>query len=456
MPSADALFGADKKVFAHYFYPFPLSINNVASDHDYYNVNYLSPTGENSKWLGAGGFLRQRPLPVPPSTSATWQIDNMKTEIRMAIAAGITGFTIDIMGANQLDAESAMHHLYAAAAAVDSRFKIVVMPDLSALGANATVIEDIIKSIANSPAAYRLPDGRLVVSAFNAGLAPASFWSGVFANLSAAGIEVAFVPTFLGWYGKSAEFAPISYGFSDWGTATPVSATSSQGAPAQAHALGKIFMSPVDPQQYRPKSFIYWEAGNSAAFRNAWTAAIDGDADWIQLVTWGDFSESSQVEPYTDATLAGDIGTGYYNLNAYYAARFLTGVAPTLTDDALFYFYRRESVASAAPTHTKATTAVGPAGTDNIEVVGFLKEPGTLEITIGGETLTKAAPAGVTSFSVPLKPGIPQFGLARDGNEVFSHAGKIEIVNALASGTLDLTYWSGSVSIDGTCHLTAQ
>jgi hypothetical protein len=456
MPAADQLFGSDKKVFAHYFYPFPLSIDNAASAQDYYNRNYLSPAGENNKWITEGGYLRARPLPVMPSAPTTYQIDNMKTEIKMAIAAGITGFTVDVLGATQVNAGSQLQNLLSAAGAVDSRFKIVVMPDISALGTpSAAVVESIITSVATSPAAYRLPDGRLVVSAFNASLETPTFWSGVLTDLSTAGIDVAFVPTFLGWSGNATAYAPFSYGFADWGTATPASSTSMQSAPGQAHALGRIFMMPVDPQQYRPKDFAYWEAGNSAAFRDAWTSSIAGDADWIQLVTWGDFSESSQIQPYTDTTLASDIGTGYYDMNAYYASWYLTGVAPAVTDDVLFYFYRREAVASADPAQTTPTHAVGPAGTDNIEVVGFLDAPGTLEITIGGQTYLHDAPAGVTSFTVPLQTGTPQFGLSRNGTEVFSAAGTISIVDALPSGTLDLTYWSGSVSADGTCEITA-
>jgi hypothetical protein len=87
----------------------------------------------------------------------------------------------------------------------------------------------------------------------------------------------------------------------------------------------------------------------------------------------------------TDTTLATDIGTGYYDMNAY-ASWFLTGIAPALTNDVLFYYYRRQPLASADPAQTTPTHAVGPAGTDNIEVVGFLEAPGTLEITIGGQT----------------------------------------------------------------------
>jgi hypothetical protein len=217
-------------------------------------------------------------------------------------------------------------------------------------------------------------------------------------------------------------------------------------------------MSPVDPQQYRPKDFLFWEAGNSLAFRDAWTSAIDGGADWVQLVTWSDFSESSQIEPFTDATLADDIGTGFYDLNAYYAVWFLTGQAPAVTHDVLYYVYRREPFAAAAPAQTTPTTtaAGGGTGEDQIELVGFLVDAGTLSITVNGQTFTKDVPAGLSSFTTPLQPGTPTFSLLRGGTEVFSFPGGIEVSDAggLDSGTLDLTYWAGSASSAGTCHLS--
>ena len=122
---------------------------------------------------------------------------------------------------------------------------------------------------------------------------------------------MAFVPTFLGWSSYASAFASMSYGFGDWGTATGPAASAMLKLPETVHSTyDKIFMMPVGSQQYRPKDFVYEEAGNSAAFRNAWTSAIQGDSDWIQLVTWSDFSESSEIQPYTDSTLATDIGTG--------------------------------------------------------------------------------------------------------------------------------------------------
>jgi Glycosyl hydrolase family 71 len=459
MPSADALFASTKKVFAHYFLPFPLSLDNVTAVDDYYNTQYLNIHGESNKWLAQGGYLRQRPVGVTPNSASDWQLLNMEAEVRSAIARGITGFTFDVMSTSEVvGSTSPLSLMLSAAQAVDSRFKIVVMPDLSALGTNSAAVMQIITAVASSPAAYRLSDGRLVVSAFDASVASAGWWQSVLSQLSAKGINIAFVPVFLGWTTSAAAFAPISYGLSDWGTATAIASSEMQGAPGTAHSsYGKIFMMPVDPQQFRPKDFMYWEAGNSAAFRAAWTSSIQGDADWVQVVTWNDYSESGQISPYTDATLRTDIGTGYYDLNGYYAAWFLTGQQPQITHDVLYYFYRREPTTAPASEQSKKEAIVSGTGTpeNDIELVAFLTAPGVLKITIGGNTYTQNASAGIVSFKIPSQPGTPLFTLSRNGSDVFSFTGGVYIYGSggLPSGVEDLTYWSGSASKTGMCAL---
>jgi len=392
-----------------------------------------------------------------PTANAAWLQLNMEAEIKAAMARGITGFTFDVMSvAEATGSNSPLQRLLAAALAVDSRFKIMVMPDMTTLRGNTSAVVQIIAAVASSPTAYRLSDGRLVSSAFDAGLDSAAWWTSVLNQLKAKGINVAFVPVFLSWQGSVEAFAPISYGISDWGTATASSASVMQADPDIVQsAYGKIYMMPIETQQYRPKDFTYWEAGNSAAFRNGWMSAINGDADWVQLVTWNDFSESSQISPYTDATLKRNIGTGYYDMNAFYAAWFLTGQKPTITHDVLYYFYRREPSTAAGPAQSRLDTNITHTVENDIELVGFLTAPGTLKITIGGKTYTRSAAAGITSFKIPTQPGIPQFTLSRSGTDVFSFAGGVQIygLSGIPSGVQDLTYWSGSAAKSGICSL---
>ena len=456
-PTADAMFNSPKKVFAHYFPPFPVSVDNANPASDYYNTQYLNKKGESGKWAQQGGYLRQRPLGVPASTKSNWQQLNMEAEVRAAIARGVTGFTFDVVSASDAsDSHSALQLMLAAAHAVDSRFKIMVMPDVSVLGSDVNAVVKIIASVAGSPAADRLSDGRLVVSAFNAGLNPPHWWQTAIAKLNSLGVQIAFVPTFVGRPATADEFAEFSYGFADWGAATVGAADAMlNNASLMRSTYDKIYMMPVDPQQYRPKNYLFWEAGNSSAFRGAWTSSIQGDADWVQLVTWNDFSESGAISPFTDSTLQRSIGTGYYNLNGYYAAWFLTGQQPRITHDVLYYFYRKEATSAAAPAQSQRAAVATGSAENEIELLAFLTSPGVLKITIGGKTVTQNAPAGITSFKVPSAAGTPLFTLSRSGADVFSFQGGVQIYGAggLPSGIQDLTYWSGSAAKSGICAL---
>jgi hypothetical protein len=184
-------------------------------------------------------------------------------------------------------------------------------------------------------------------------------------------------------------------------------------------------------------------------------SSIMGDTEWVQLVTWSDFSESSEIEPYTDSTLRTDIGTGFYDLNAFYATWFLTGKQPLITHDVLYYFYRREPTDAAAPAQSAPNQIRSSSPEDNIELLAFLSAPGELKITIGGRTSVQNAPAGITSFKVHTAPGTPIFSLSRGGSEIFSFPGPIQIFGSagLPSGVIDMTYWSGSASRRGVCAL---
>lgn len=457
MPSSTTIFNSAKKVFAHYVAAFPLSIGNQAPAADFYNQQYLAKNGESNKWVAQGGYLRSRPLGVNPGPAATFVQLNLESEVRMAIARGISGFTFDIMSTSDVtNSKSPLNLMLAAATAVDSRFKIIAMPDLTVLGTNSAAVVEIVEAIAKSPAAYHLSDGRLVISAFDASLDSEPWWGAVLAQLTAKGIKTAFVPTFLNWTLSAELFAHISYGYGDWGGATAAVSNEMAGDAAIVHKeFDKIFMMPVDPQQFRPKGFQYWEAGNSAAFRAAWNASISGDADWVQLVTWNDFSESSEVEPATDTTLNRTMGTGFYNLTGYYAAWFATGHEPKITHDVLYWFYRREPTTAKAPAQKQADKLYSGSVDNSIELLAFLTAPGVLTVEIGGKTYTHNAAAGMVSFMVPTGPGTPKFTLSRSGADVFSFNAPVQIygVSGLPNGTQDLTYWSGSAAKDGICAL---
>ncbi|WP_236242677.1 glycoside hydrolase family 71 protein [Streptomyces sp. CC228A] len=404
-------------MFAHYFTPYPLSLDNADPRSDYYARNYLNPTGERGKHSEYGGLLRDRPLPVEPK-EGDWELANLRQEVRTARDAGLDGFTLDILSLSGPNWERSQK-LLEAARSVDSRFTVMLMPDMSSLrSVDAATLADAVAELAESPAAHRLGDGRLVVSPFKAEARSVAWWSDVLDRLrDRHGIRTAFVPLFIDFGSQGEAFAPISYGFSDWGSRSYTGQDGPSGDARRAHALGKIWMQPVSVQDARPNQGVYDEAGNTAALRATWDRAIDSGADWVQLTTWNDYSEGTHFAPSVNN------GHTYLDLTSYYLTRFKTGSWPKIVRDTL-YLTSRTQFADADPTGDQSKVMKlresSAEARDQVEVLAFLTAPATVRTTVGSTTTSRDLKAGVHPALSPLRVGAVSAEAVRDGRRIAS------------------------------------
>ncbi|MFK0252625.1 glycoside hydrolase family 71 protein [Streptomyces sp. NPDC090445] len=405
--------GAGRKlVFAHYFTPYPLSLDNVRADKDYYTRNYLNPDGEKGKHEQYGGLLRDRPLPVKPK-SGNWELANLRQEVLTARTAGLDGFTLDLLSLNGQNWDRA-NLLMEAARSVDPGFKIMLMPDMTSLKTDdPAVLADAVAALGASPAAHRLGDGRLVVSPFKAEAKDPAWWSRFTGLLTSRhGIRTALVPTFLDFDAHRERFAPISHGFSEWGSRSYVGQEGAARDVRRAHDLGKVWMQPVSVQDVRPNQGVFDEAGNTATLRTTWNRAIEDGADWVQLTTWNDYSEGTQFAPSVHN------GHAYLDLTSYYLTRFKTGSWPRIVRDTL-YVTARTQFAAADPTGDQSLVMSlrrgSAAARDAVEVLSFLKAPATVRTRTGPATGTYEAPAGLHSKLLPLRTGTNAAEVVRGG-----------------------------------------
>jgi len=324
-----------------------------------------------------------------------------------------------------------------AAQTVDPGFKIMIMPDMAVFGYKPEKLAPYVKELAAHPAALRLDDGRLVVSPYATDAFSANWWKEWLADMRDGGVDIAFIPfPMLNW-DNAASFKDISYGLTIWGAYSPNLQTETVRMREQARNYTDLWMMPVRAQDVRPRSYTWHEAGNSENYRVMWKNSIEYEADWVHLITWNDYSESTMA-PSTGVQYA------FYDLTAYYNVWFKTGVEPVITHDAMYYFYRRH--------HTNLTPSVMPPlpavpkGSDppqnTIELLAFLTEPGILEIQIGATRQTKEVPAGVSSFQIPLKKGTPIFRLYRNKQKVITLPGIFEIKGSIKYQ--DHLYYGGS------------
>ncbi len=452
----NTLFSSSHRVYAHYFSRFPLSLDNQPTAQDYYAQQYLTASGEGGKWLTRGGFLRSRPLPVAPQPSNTYVLENMKHEVLLALSRGVNGFAFDILTLDDAGSGGYLKNMEQAVQAVEPRFHLLLMPDMDALQGDTDKVRQLVESVYADPSLDRAPNGSLMVAPFLAESVSPEAWQTLQKTLASEGKPITFLPTFLSLSSSSvAAYAPQSFGLGLFGTPDVNQDKTLTQDSAAVHRTGKLFMAGLAPQGYRPKETRYWESLGSLAYRNAWQGAIGGQAEWVQLTTWNDFSESTQIIPYMDGN--GALGSAFFDLTGYYATWFLTGHAPPITRDVLTFFYRKEPVAAAAPAEAYALTLSGSSpGADAIELVGFLTAPGTLKITAGGQTYAFDVAAGLQSVHVPLVPGTPRFSLERNHKEIIGFVGSVRAmdIKGLPDGRRDLTYWSGRANVNGVCALT--
>ncbi len=434
LPSAAVLGGSKKLAFAHYFTPFPISLDNKDPASDYYARNYLAPTGESGKHAKYAGLLRDRPLPRAP-LSGDWQLKDFQTEVKQARAAGLDGFAVDVLSLTSYHWDR-VKLLLDAAHRADPTFKIMLMPDMTTLaGQPSTTLATSMAELGAYPAAFHLPDGRLVVSPFKAEAKSPSWWSGWLGTMKSRGSSVAFVPTILDWQAHAKAYASISYGFSHWGLSSPAT-NQDQGKHAElAHSMGKIFMAPAKVQDVRPSQGQYQEAGNTQTLRLSWQGVIDGDADWVDMPTWNDYSEGTSIAPSVKH------GWAYLDITSYYLTRWKTGKSPAVVRDGLYLTHRNQLV-GAKPSFTSSKPMTLRSGStpaqDSVEVLAFLTKAATVTVRVGSSTYTWDAPAGVNAKTFPLKVGTVSATATRSGALTASVTSPYEVLSKPA--VQDLQY----------------
>jgi hypothetical protein len=414
-------------VFAHYFVPYPLSLDNQPTATDYYARNYLKPEGENNKWADAGGLLRDRPVPPGVSQQPDWQIRNFMTEIREAQAAGIDGWTLNLLSASGQNWDSVINMMKAADRV--GGFLIVPMVDGTASFSTQTpaTVARLLADLYKYKSVY-VNDGEYVLSSFKAEGRALSWWTEVIRLLeSQYQLPISFQAVFLNAGDANMQaFANIADGFGNWGMRTEANILRTPNNDARAAAYGKTWMEPIAVQDVRSRSYTYADSYNTAAVRAQWAKAIREDVDYIQLVTWNDYSESTQINPSVAH------GESFLDLTSYYSEWYHAGEQPRITDDAMIVTHRIQ-FHDATPTYRHQLMAPNLGGEtftprDAVEALVWLTSPATVEITAGGQTTTYQAQAGVTAFTAPLQLGTVSAKIIRNGSTVDSVVSPHEVV----------------------------
>jgi Glycosyl hydrolase family 71 len=439
LPAKSTLRSSPKKVFANWVNSLPISLDNKAPAVDYYQRNYMSPTGEGGKHAAYGGWLRDRPLGRAP-LAGDWRLEDMKTEVRQAISEGIDGFIVVFYNLPAPGKTTRMWEntklMFKAAAAVDPGFKLIPMPDTSGASPLKVVASGLMAQrmaeLGKYSSVYKV-GGKMVLQPFTAENRSPAWWAAMTASMGKTyGTPVTFWPLVQNEVKWRGPFSPVSYGLANWGTRNPVwtnpaqpGSTGPLGRIAAVHALGDKWMAPISVQDNRPRSGKYWEAENTQNLRNSWEIARRGNAEAVQLATWNDLPEHSGMLPSTQH------GWSFLDINAYYLTWYKTGSQPAIKRDAIYLTHRKQSL-TAKQTFRQSLLmkhAGGAPGRNTVEALTFAKAAGTVQVTVGGVTTSCAVKAGVNTCVVPLRAGRVSARLVRSGATVASLTSPYTVTN---------------------------
>jgi glucan endo-1,3-alpha-glucosidase len=391
-----------------------------------------------------------------PTAGQAAGVPEFKQEIREAQSRGLDGFALNVGGWQESEPvyKKRVLEIYEAASELNSGFELFVSVD----GAARAEIEGILDTVGRLPNQFRLR-GKPVISTFSG--EGKDYSDGHRMERMVASRGFVFLPFFYSHpvsspEGKIDEISAKSLaneystldGFFFFGAAASGGdlAESIRTLGAIWKGRHRIFMAGISPY-YRGsgKNFRVFEDNGFEGMQAQWIAAIKSNADFVELVTWNDWAESTYVAPFGPPTST-DLWRGYYakemlshvaylDASQYYIDWFKTGVQPHITKDEVFYFYRLNySSRDAFSEKNGRRENVGrPRGAnelvDKIFITTYLKAPAVLVVETGGGSQSFSLPAGVSDVRVPMQLGSPKFALWRDGEKIAEKEGEQEITN---------------------------
>jgi len=377
-------------------------------------------------------------------------VEFYKQEIQLAQQHGIDGFALNCGGWGTVDPKTrefkpgnyvtSAQNIYEAArqlsAAAPDRpaFKLFISADLATLGDLDANIPDMVKRFYKHPNQFRY-QGKAVMSGY-AGT-PESY-AGPINSVRKEGYDVCLVPFVsstryeMAWSTEAVmrlfEGQPhmdglLRFAADDlpWGTMW----TNTTARRVTQH-LGKVYIAGISP------TYVSANVRDNQGMRGygaIWEGIIRDDADWVEIVTWNDYNEDSNLMPYKWKRMwdkpAFNRDGAYLDVTAYYSAWYKSGVRPTIKQDKVFFAYRdrprglRKAWDPKKQEWVDITLVPWPYDQihddvrDCVYVTTFLTAPAQLGIGIGDTGEAMNMPAGVAHAELPMRAGVPHFTLCR-------------------------------------------
>lgn len=394
--------------------------------------------------------------------------DFYRREIDLAKRYGIDGFALNCGEWKKLNAKGEIEDtpyvrsadgLYEAAKSTGPDFKLFFSPDFA--GRMIRLLTDV--NLGDMVTRYRehpnqfYYNGKQFLSGYSGRLVQ---YAGARQKLAAEGLDLTLVPAAslpqspMAWtFERVLDLLPPDgpldglFRFTCDGTIEELIDANAIGRRATLYR-DKLYMAGVCPAYNSPNLRDFQGMRGYLAM---WEGLIRDGADFVEIVTWNDYNEDSNLMPYrwrpggksqpTDKRYY-DRDESFLDVTAFCSAWYKSGTRPEITQDKIYFGYRSRGRDLTKIWNEKENKwddirftghpqdQIHDDVQDQVYVTTFLTEPADLQIIQGDKVETVSLPAGISHASATMNPGFtPQFRLTRNNKDIINVAGRKEIVN---------------------------
>ncbi|EIM79679.1 glycoside hydrolase family 71 protein [Stereum hirsutum FP-91666 SS1] len=385
---------------------------------------------------------------------AHWMLDeaysfvqsDWESDMSTAQSIGIDGFVLN-MNANDYETDKLVD---AYAAAESLNFKLFMSFDMSYTW-SVTDMVNIVSAHASSSAQY-LWNGDVLVSTYSGdsgSTATDSFWSGFKSDLASQGITISLAPAFTTYRDPSlassllSTYPSIDGFFNWWSWPADVLANLTTDTDVAYHQAISARTGPyimgVSPWQYKDTSDDQdWVEYSDTLWNYRWQQAIDIQPDIVEIITWNDYGEShyiadvlSNINIGTITYVDGQDHAPWRDVAEYYISWYKNGVQPTITEDKVVFWYRKNPKAAVCTGGTTSAPRNANFPGDSVFALAMVASDATISLDIGSSHAEFSASGNaVTMGSVPFPTEdnqIPYIQIIRNGATVKDGYGSVEV-----------------------------
>ncbi|KAL2312078.1 Glucan endo-1,3-alpha-glucosidase agn2 [Schizosaccharomyces pombe] len=386
---------------------------------------------------------------------------DFQNDIQNAISLGLDGFVLNF--GNDSWMMSKLTLMYNAADALNLQFLLYLNLDMSEMSTvPASTLVNYVQTFANRGHQARI-NNNVVVGTFlgqdiNFGQSSVNQgWQVAFKNaLASAGINIFFMPTWPLDASTIYQTYPVADGFCKWNcwpyyTSSPTSDAEDLVYIQNSKATNKKYMATVSPifyTHFTSKNYSFFSEG---LWFTRWMQLIKDQPDYVQVLTWNDYGESTYIGPTNYAADFPVIGSNSHEWVdsfthaplSYSLPLFIqmykqntTGLPSNFSGiSQLYVTYRVHSKNATASSDSIPRPDNYQNSSDVISVISFAKSSYTLRVSVNGTVLgTTNVNAGVQSANVSFivnntaAAGLPLFQILNGTTVIAQGYGPLNIL----------------------------